>query len=250
LVTTASEATDQASLQLFGWWQLRRRGDSIQVGTREQRLMALLALVGRRTRAHLAGTLWPDSDEHRAMASLRAAVWQVRRCAPNLLDAQQHTLALDDGVRTDVAAMVRLMAAVAASPLAFDERETIETLTGGELLPGWYDDWVLFERERLDHLRIHALDALGRAALQAGHPEDCELAARAGLRIEPLHEGMNILLVQAFLSAGSPVDAVRQFELYRRRLAQELGIRPSGRLMEIVRPMLVPVQRSRQPRPR
>ena len=31
-----------------------------------------------------------------------------------------------------------------------------------DLLPGWYDDWVIFERERIRQWLLHALEGLSR----------------------------------------------------------------------------------------
>jgi DNA-binding SARP family transcriptional activator len=58
-----------------------------------------------------------------------------------------------------------------------------------------------------------------------------------------LHEGVNVLVVRGCLAGGSPADAVRHFDAYRRRLATELGIRPSAQLLDLIRPLVVPRQR-------
>src|SRR5512141_1973632 len=93
-ITRDVQVAAPTSLQLFGWWDLRVREQSVTLGRREQRLIALLALTGRRARTQIAGILWPDSTESRAMVSLRAAVWHVRQAAHGVLAAEQSTLAL------------------------------------------------------------------------------------------------------------------------------------------------------------
>jgi DNA-binding SARP family transcriptional activator len=203
----------------------------------------LLALTGRRTRNQLAGTLWPDSSDDHAMSSLRAAVWNTRRAAGDVLLAQQHTLALATHLTVDVTQLVGLATGVASAPGDHDSAQVVETLETADLLPGWYDDWVLFERERVDHVRFHALDVLARARLRAGQPHEAVVAARSALRIEPLHEGANALLVRAYLAAGGTVEAVRHYHDYRRRLQRELGIRPSPQLTELIGPLLIAPQR-------
>lgn len=243
MVTRATAQSVQPSLQLLGWWDLRRGHDSIPLGRREQRLVALLALTGRRTRHQLAGTLWPDSSDDHAMSSLRAAVWNTRRAAGDVLLAQQDTLDLAGHLTVDVTQLVSLASGVAAAPGEHDSAQVVETLETADLLPGWYDDWVLFERERVDHVRFRALEALARARLRTGQPHEAVVAARSALRIEPLHEGANVLLVRACLAAGSTVEAVRHFHEYRRRLQRELGIRPSSQLTELIVPLLIAPQR-------
>ena len=38
----------------------------------------------------------------------------------------------------------------------------------GDLLPDWYDDWLMIERERLRQLRVHALEQLAERAMREG----------------------------------------------------------------------------------
>jgi len=44
-----------------------------------ERLLAVLAIAGVTSRAWLAGTLWAEATEERALNSLRTAIWQVNR---------------------------------------------------------------------------------------------------------------------------------------------------------------------------
>jgi hypothetical protein len=37
-----------------------------------------------------------------------------------------------------------------------------------ELLPGWYEDWLLFDRERLRRLSLHVLEHAARQLCAAG----------------------------------------------------------------------------------
>ena len=105
----------------------------------------------------------------------------------------------------------------------------------GELLPDWYEDWVLVERERFRQLRLHALEILSIrftelglfwAALEAG------LAAVAG---EPLRESAHRTVVIAHLAEGNRLDAEHQFNLYRDLLRRELGIEPSASFTHLLR---------------
>jgi DNA-binding SARP family transcriptional activator len=239
----SSSTQSQASLRLLGWWELRRGDHDVRLARREQRLLALLALHGRQPRLHVAATLWPESTEGRALSSLRAAVWHTRHQAEGVLSAQESTLALEPGVDVDVHRVARVAAQVATRPGDFGTDHVVSALGRGDLLPGWYDDWVLYEREHLEHLRLRGLEAAARARLQEGDPRAALTAARAALTIEPLHEGVNVLLVRACLAAGNSVEAMRHFHSYRRQVQQELGIRPSQALVDLVAPLLVPRQR-------
>src|SRR5512144_2972892 len=81
----ATNVSGMFDLRLFGCWDLRVGERTIKLGGREQRLLALLALRGRRPRSYVAGTLGPPSPEPRAQNSLRAAVLRSRKAAPGLL---------------------------------------------------------------------------------------------------------------------------------------------------------------------
>lgn len=241
-------ATDGLSLQLFGWWRLSRRGRPIELGGREQRLTAVLALRGTRPRLHVAATLWPDTPEDKALASLRAAVLRTQRRAPGVLVASRTTIGLHPDVAVDVREVVRSIEdsdltgahGTAGTP---DLRLILDC---DELLPGWYDDWVLFEREQLQQRRLRTLEALASRALDQGDLVTALDAARAATRIEPLLESTRSVTILALLRLGDPASAVREFHSYRRHLHEELGLDPSPQFADLVRP-LIPAQRSHSP---
>jgi DNA-binding SARP family transcriptional activator len=200
--------------------------------------------MGRRPRTQLAGILWPDTTDARAMASLRAAVWQVRHSTDGLLASNGSTLELCGDVRVDVSELASFAGAAETTPTDLEFEETMRVLQTGELLPGWYEDWVLFERERIQHLRLRALESLALTNLQAGNPHRALVAARTAAGIEPLHEGAQTLLVRACLACGNVPEAVRHYQWYRSQLLRELGIMPSTQLTDLVRPFQLPHQRT------
>ena len=100
----ATNGYGRTHLRLFGCWDLRVSGREVEIGRREQRLVALLALRGRRPRPYVAGTLWPATTETRAQASLRAAVLHTRQAVPGLLDVGRASVALAADVTVDLEA--------------------------------------------------------------------------------------------------------------------------------------------------
>ena len=52
-------------------------------------------------------------------------------------------------------------------------------ILSGEVLPGWYDDWVLVEAEDWRQLRLHALETLADRLAAAGCWGQAADAARA-----------------------------------------------------------------------
>lgn len=236
----ATNGYGRTHLRLFGCWDLRVSGREVEIGRREQRLVALLALRGRRPRPYVAGTLWPATTETRAQASLRAAVLHTRQAVPGLLDVGRASVALASDVTVDVHDVLR--AAANTCVTGTDSDETMALLMSGELLPGWYDDWVLFEKERLQHVRLRALESLAEAQLAGGHPDLALSAALEAMAIEPLRETAHSLAIRAHLLAGNRSAAVREYRQYRARMEQELGIALALTLEELARPLL-PAQR-------
>lgn len=236
----ATNGYGMVHLRLLGCWGLRVSGREVEIGRREQRLVALLALRGRRPRPYVAGTLWPATTETRAQASLRAAVLHTRQAVPELLDVGRASVALAADVTVDVHEVLRAAADTCVS--GTDSDETMALLMSGELLPGWYDDWVLFEKERLQHVRLRALESLAEAQLADGHPELALSAALEAMAIEPLRETAHSLAIRAHLLAGNRSAAVREYRQYRARMKQELGIALALTLEELARPLL-PAQR-------
>jgi DNA-binding SARP family transcriptional activator len=103
-----------------------------------------------------------------------------------------------------------------------------------ELLPDWYDDWVLHEREQLTQLRLLALEAACEQFVAAGRFRDATTAALAAVASDPLSESSRSVLISAYLGAGHHVDAARQLADYRHRLKDELGLEPSVRIVELL----------------
>lgn len=221
-------------LHLIGAFTLHVDSTRVHLGRREERLLAFLAMHGPCHRPYVAGMLWPNSDDARAASSLRAAVLKVRRAAPNLLDVDGSTLTLRPGVVVDLVEVVDCAERIVLHESVDAERA--ECLLGtGELLPGWYDDWVIFERERLQHRRIRALETLAVNALDEGDPDLALAAARDAISLEPLRESARRLLIRAHVSLGNRAMAATAFAEYRHDLARDLGIEPSPEFLEEVR---------------
>jgi DNA-binding SARP family transcriptional activator len=186
----------------------------------------------------VAGTLWLDATEERAGASLRSALWRLPQPdGAAVVEATTTHLRL----ARDLAVDVQELAARAEdldSPAAGDDHGLGPSGLSRDLLPDWYEDWVVLERERFRQLRLHALEAQCRRLTEAGRFGAAVQAGLAAVAGEPLRESAHRTLIQAHLAEGNPGEAVRQYHLYRRLLAGELAIEPSAAIRELVRPLL------------
>jgi DNA-binding SARP family transcriptional activator len=117
----------------------------------------------------------------------------------------------------------------------YAEPVPIEDLRTGELLPGWYEDWVIGEQERFRHLRVMALDAAAERALAEGDADTAETAALAAANLEPLRERSVILLVRAELAAGNINGAQRSYRRFRSLCQDTFGLEPGFQLGQLMR---------------
>jgi DNA-binding SARP family transcriptional activator len=199
-----------------------------------QRLIAHLCLCGRPSRAAVAGELWPDAPEDHAQGSLRSALWRVQKAAPGLVDVSGGALGLARGVRVDVREF-RDWAQRAMDPNTLVDGVTAsEWAQGGELLPGWYDDWVLLERERLRQLRLHAFEVLADKLAAVGRYGEAVQVAYAAVRAEPLRESAHRAVVRVHLAEGNLAEAGRAYAAFRDLLADELGVVPTILMEELL----------------
>ena len=226
------------SLRLLGRWQLVADGEDVALGHREERLTALLGLTGQSSRLHVAGSLWPESTDARALASLRRAVLQTQQRCPGLLQADRLSIGLDADVEVDVDEVRRAAAATEDAIAEGEAGALLGQLVGEGLLPDWYDDWVLPERERLEQLRVKALERIARQALEAGDLELSVDAARAASGFDPLLEWAGELAIRAHLGRGDLGSALLEFDRYRDAVRDELGVPPSRTIRELIEPAL------------
>ncbi len=223
-------------LQLLGGFHLRCRGRTVAPPTSAQRLLALLALHGTElSRGFVAGTLWLDSNEQRAAGSLRSALWRLRQTDPGLVETSSGSLRLSDVVTVDVDRMVAASRRVRA---AGSLGQLDDDLFAQDLLPGWYEDWVLVERERLRQLRLDALETLADRLVGIGDYRAAVRAAMAAVRCESLRESSHRILIRAHVAGGNYAEALRQYRIYASLLQEELALEPSPLMQDLVAPLM------------
>jgi DNA-binding SARP family transcriptional activator len=200
-----------------------------------QRLVAHLCFARRTARTAVAGLLWPDVSEEHAHGSLRSALWRLHKAAPGLVEASGDSLTLADGVGVDVRELSDWARRAADTRASLDDVTAPESGLSGDLLPGWYDDWVLLERERLRQLRMHALEVVADRCAAAGRHGDALQAAYTAVRAEPLRESAHRTVVRVHIAEGNVGEAVRAYDQFRAMLEHELGVHPTVQMTELVK---------------
>lgn len=218
-------------LQLLGGFWLKRAGAAVPVQRSGQRLLALLALRGPCLRSYAAGVLWGDRAEGRALACLRTTIWRLGQRGLQVSTADAAELVEPPGLRIDIRDLPAVVTRWRdAGPIRDD------------LLPGWYDDWVIMERERLRHALL--------ATVEARAVDDLDPAARLAwallaVRADPLRESAHRLVLQAHLARGNVAAARRHYDGVRAVFQAEFGVAPSQALEELAsgRSLPLPVDR-------
>jgi DNA-binding SARP family transcriptional activator len=229
-------------LMLLGGFTLIKGTREIELPMSAQRLVAFLALRERAlSRTYLAGVLWPDCSPERSLADLRTALWRANHSDAPVAVASGMRLCLRSDLQVDVRALMELGRATTDCTA----RSVVAGWVGMswfelslDLLPDWYDDWLVEDRESVRHLRLHALEILTAELSSNDRHAEAIQAALAAVRIEPLRETAHAALIRAHLAEGNRSEAVRQFNRCRELLRRELGVEPSesiGSLMPIQR---------------
>lgn len=227
----------RAQLGLLHAFQLSSAGHPVDLPLTAQRLVAFLALHERPVRrTYVAGVLWPDASEERAASSLRSALWRLRRSARELVAGTVATLRLSPAVTVDVLASSRIAKDMdGRAPDLWSAAAGAELITrfDQDLLPDWYDDWLILWRERWHQIRLHALEVLATRLREAGSMAVAIEAGLAAVRAEPLRESGHYVLIEAHMAEGNMSEAFRQYDSYRSLLWREMRIAPSPRMQAL-----------------
>ncbi|HET7808751.1 MAG TPA: BTAD domain-containing putative transcriptional regulator, partial [Gaiellaceae bacterium] len=168
-------------------------------------LLAWLALnPGTHRRSAVAARFWPDVLDESARASLRSALWALRRRlgegANGALLATRDRVGLADEVWVDVLEAARLRA---------DGRlEEALALADGELLTGLEDEWAYDAREEHRDWTAALLEELAAAAEGRGDGKQAVELSRRAAALEPLSEEAHRALMRRLADAGDRPGAL------------------------------------------
>ena len=224
-------------IRLLGKFEIKHDGKPVAITSRPaQSLFAYLTLtVGTaHRREKLAGMLWPDSLEETARDNLRHALWRVRKALP--ANTKIEYLLTDDlsiafnavaDYWLDVTQLEKL-----SEDSSADELIAVLLEYHGELLPGFYDEWVTLEREHLYSIFENKMVLL-MALLQEERrwPDVLDWGERwikLGQKPEPAYRA----LMAAHAAKGDMSKVAATYERCVKSL-KEFGIEPSEQTKEL-----------------
>lgn len=226
-------------IALLGGFDLVVGDVPVTVPLGSKRLLASIALNYRASvpRALIAGSLWPEASEPRANTNLRAALSRLPDLGRQALDVSPSEVRLAREVTVDLYHARSLAERILDPSVPAEDLDlnaaTVDQLSA-DLLPGWYDEWALLEAEHWRQLRLHALEKLAGELIDAEQFAGAVTAAHTAAQADPLRESSQVSLIRAYLAEGNLVEALDHFERYAQRLRNELGLRPTQQLRQLV----------------
>jgi predicted ATPase/DNA-binding SARP family transcriptional activator len=217
-------------IRMLGAFEVQLEGEPVKFPTRTSAsLLAYLALnpgIAHR-REKLAGLLWSDIDEEKARNNLRHTLWRLRNViGDRYFDADKTTITFI----TDSDYFLDLDILEIQNGKALSSEDLVKKVSvyKGELLPGFYDEWVTLERERVHSVfedRMQdLLDQLVKEGRWRNVREWGEYWIAHGFSPEPAYRG----LMMAYAGLGDLSGVAMIYQRCQEDLRKELSVEPSA----------------------
>lgn len=229
------ETPAPVSLSLLGVPRLTVAAQPVRLAyAKAEALLYYLAVTGQvHSRAALAALLWSQSTEAQARNSLRNAIYTIRRGLKPLdpLIIERDTIGLDSAVvQID---LPHFRTAIEQPTQPNDTLVAALALWRGLFLDGLqlpntpdFDEWVADQRRQLEALYRQGLFTLARHYIAGHHLTEARQTLEKLLSFDPLHEAGHQQMMRLYVQTGHRAAALRQYEILRSRLVEELGVDP------------------------
>lgn len=212
---------------------------------RQRKLLAILLLHANEvvTTDRLIDELWNGRPTETAAKALQGLVSQLRRRLGQdfLLTLPSGYLAKLDREELDAHRFEQLLKeAGGAQPevAARKLREALGLWRGPALADFAYDDFARNEIDRLEELRLTAIEKKMDADLALGQHAELIAELEALLAEHPLRERFRAQLMRALYRAGRQVEALQVYQNGRAAFRDELGLDPSEELQDLQKAIL------------
>lgn len=235
-------------LQLFGRFCVNHEDRELNTfdSWKVRELLCYLLLYRKpHARETLAGLFWSESSSSQAKKNLRQALWQLQATFETTLGPldQRLVLAKADWVRLnpdldlwlDVLEFEKRCVPFNSKPdHEMDDAEARNLqeavlLYQGDLLEGCYQDWCLYERERLQNIYLTALDRLVCYFEANQLYEQALSSATEVLRYDATRERAHRQIMRLHFAIGDRSASIRQYQRCVTALKAELDVSPSAR---------------------
>lgn len=208
-------------MRLLGGVAAERDGEQLSLPPPAGRLLAFLALrPGPHDRETVAAQLWPGSADHAARASLRTAVWALRKAAGGEALIASRTMV---GLRAEA---ITVDLADSRHRATAGDAAAAAVLCRSDLLPGYAEDWAETARRQLRAELAEALAGRSAAAERDGDAAVAVRWSRLRCELDPLNEAAHADLIRQLAAVGDRAGAMITAREVTGRLHAELGVRP------------------------
>jgi predicted ATPase/DNA-binding SARP family transcriptional activator len=230
----------------FGGLSILLSGEQVK-GFASKKSEALLVYLACKRQAQprelLADLLWDERSQERAMSNLRVVLSSLRQSlAPYLaISRQKIGINLEEALWTDVTELEDHLAsaykigAQPPTPAAIAHLEKAAGLYRGRFLEGFYlrdcarfENWMIQEQERLHRLALESLLALAAYFSGIGEYNQGLHYAHRSLELDPLTEQAHQHLMRLLALSGQREAALKQYEICRQILLDELDLEPTA----------------------
>jgi YVTN family beta-propeller protein len=223
-------------ISLLGAVEASSGGHRVELGPPQQR--ALLALLALRNGAvvpvsAIVDALWPDDPPASAAKVVQTYVSRLRKSlGEEAIERRGSGYALNRACASVDAAQFEELVQTGRVP------EALALWRGPALADVSSPPALRHEAERLEELRVRAVEERVDAELEAGKAEQVVGDLQALVAGHPLRERLVGRLMQALYAAGRQAEALEVYRAARRTLVDELGIEPGPELKELERRIL------------
>ncbi|MFL7892821.1 MAG: AAA family ATPase [Anaerolineales bacterium] len=217
--------------RFLGKFEIRIDGTPIEIPARKaQTLLAYLLMnsADQFRREQLAGMLWPDYDESSARSKLRYSLWQLRSAlGEDFFIANKVTLAFNFESSCWVDSIE--LEEDTSDQLAIDQLEQLVGLYQGEFLPGFYEDWILLERDQLRAVFDNKISLLLQQLSNQGRWREVLEWAEKWISFGQLPEPAFQALMIAHSRLGDKASAAKAYLRIEQSLKEELEVEPADK---------------------
>ncbi len=241
------EGTVLVQLEILGRVRLSTAGgDPVRLSVLEHGLLALAALHGHVGGDGLGEWLWGDRPPSSARNRVQSLVSGIRRKVgtDHVVVTEGRGYRLGDAVEVDATTWGREITVARGRRVedpgtALDQYDRALAVFAGPPLQGAPETTAVeVERIRLVQERLCVLEERHETALRAGALDGLVARLDALCAGHPYHEGFVALLMRALAATGQQRRALEVYQQARTLLDDELGVRPSSRLVEAQRLVL------------
>jgi serine/threonine protein kinase/tetratricopeptide (TPR) repeat protein len=242
------EGTTMLEVRLLGKFAVTLAGRPIEIPSHPgQLLLAYLLLNAGKThrREKLAGLLWPDSDEANARNNLRQTLWRLRQTlGEDYILADKISVEFNPEVDYQLDVDLLLNNAENSST---DELIRIASAYQGSLLPGFYEDWVILEQERLQAVFEHKMQLLLNRLVEDRRWSEVLAWGERWIALGQTPEPAYRALMLAHAGLGDRSNVVAVYQRCIKALQQELGVEPSEQTRQLYERLLSAEEAASEP---